>query len=290
MVPFFTVVIPSYNRASRISKILHSLITQTYLDFEIVFVDDGSTDRTEEVVLNLNDQRVRYLKQSNKERGAARNTGIKAARGSYITFFDSDDLAYPHHLETAYAFIQSNGFPDIFHVGYEVINDLGKLLRKADRLKNINQIIKKGNPLSCIGVFVKKEVIVNNLFNEDRVIAGLEDWELWLRLSNRYRILACNTVTSALVQHMARSVLQATPENLERKERKFCEYVLKHEGVQFYRRDVLAGIKTYTALHLAISRAPKRDIWKYFLKGILMNPAELWRKRSLVIMKMLILN
>jgi glycosyltransferase involved in cell wall biosynthesis len=98
--PFFSVVIPVYNRARVLRNALASVLEQSYQDFEIVVVDDGSNDHPERVVEELQDPRIRILRQNNRGGGAARNAGIDAARGRFIAFLDSDDRFLPAHLET----------------------------------------------------------------------------------------------------------------------------------------------------------------------------------------------
>jgi glycosyltransferase involved in cell wall biosynthesis len=100
MTPFFSVVIPVYNRAHLIKETLQSVLAQSEQDFEIVVVDDGSQDDPETAVKELNDPRIVFLRQENRGGGAARNTGIDRAKGRYIAFLDSDDRFLPHHLAT----------------------------------------------------------------------------------------------------------------------------------------------------------------------------------------------
>lgn len=96
--PFFTVVVPLYNRARVIGDALRSVLAQTERDFELLVIDDGSEDDPRPVVEALGDPRVRYIRQTNAGGGAARNTGIDMARGRFIAFLDSDDEFLPHHL------------------------------------------------------------------------------------------------------------------------------------------------------------------------------------------------
>ncbi len=100
MNPFFSVIIPVYNRAHLLRRTLDSVLRQTFTDFEIVVVDDGSTDDPEAVVDAVADARIRFIRQDNKGGGAARNTGIDFARGQYVALLDSDDEFLPQHLET----------------------------------------------------------------------------------------------------------------------------------------------------------------------------------------------
>ncbi len=96
--PFFSVVIPVYNRADDLRVALASVLAQDEQDFEIVVVDDGSQDDPKAVVDALGDARIHYIRQANGGGGAARNTGIAHAAGAYIAFLDSDDVFLPHHL------------------------------------------------------------------------------------------------------------------------------------------------------------------------------------------------
>jgi glycosyltransferase involved in cell wall biosynthesis len=98
MSPFFSVVIPVYNRAHLLGDALTSVLRQTEQDFEIVVVDDGSNDDPESVVKSFADPRVVFLRQANGGGGKARNAGIDASKGRFVAFLDSDDQFLPHHL------------------------------------------------------------------------------------------------------------------------------------------------------------------------------------------------
>lgn len=97
--PFFSVIVPVFNRAPVLEQALRSVLVQSYQDFEIVVVDDGSTDNVRAVLDKLRDPRIRYLRQDNQGGGMARNTGINAAKGHFIAPLDSDDVFLPLHLE-----------------------------------------------------------------------------------------------------------------------------------------------------------------------------------------------
>jgi len=100
--PTVSVIIPTYNRAHLVGRSIQSVINQTYQDFEIIVVDDGSTDNTEDIIKEFQkkDKRIKHIKHNkNKGGSAARNTGIRAARGEYIAFLDSDDEWMPTKLE-----------------------------------------------------------------------------------------------------------------------------------------------------------------------------------------------
>jgi glycosyltransferase involved in cell wall biosynthesis len=96
--PFFSVIVPLYNRAHVIGDALRSVLAQTERDFEVLVIDDGSRDHPRPIIEALDDRRIRYIRRANAGGGAARNTGIDMARGRFIAFLDSDDEFLPHHL------------------------------------------------------------------------------------------------------------------------------------------------------------------------------------------------
>ncbi|MEI9929130.1 MAG: glycosyltransferase family A protein [Rhizomicrobium sp.] len=98
--PLFSVIIPVYNRADVVADAIQSVLAQSCQDFEIIVVDDGSTDAPRPVVDAFGDPRIRFHAQANRGGGAARNTGIDLAHGRYVAFLDSDDRYLPQHLET----------------------------------------------------------------------------------------------------------------------------------------------------------------------------------------------
>jgi glycosyltransferase involved in cell wall biosynthesis len=107
MTPFFSVVIPVYNRAPVLGRALKSIFAQSCQDFEIVVVDDGSSDDPAEVIARFADPRITYIRQRNRGGGAARNAGIDAARGRFIAPLDSDDEFLPDHLAHMKALLEN---------------------------------------------------------------------------------------------------------------------------------------------------------------------------------------
>jgi glycosyltransferase involved in cell wall biosynthesis len=106
--PFFTVIIPTYNRADLIEVAINSVLQQSFTDFEIIVIDDASQDDTEKVVSKFSDTRIQYIKnERNLERSRTRNKAINLAKGNYITFLDSDDYYLENHLQNFYDEISS---------------------------------------------------------------------------------------------------------------------------------------------------------------------------------------
>jgi glycosyltransferase involved in cell wall biosynthesis len=112
---FFSLIIPLYNREAKIQKAIQSILDQEFQDFEIIVIDDCSTDRSCEIVLSISDDRIRLIKnETNLERCLTRNKGIELAQGKYICFLDSDDYHLPNHLSLIYSKIISLEEPKAF--------------------------------------------------------------------------------------------------------------------------------------------------------------------------------
>jgi glycosyltransferase involved in cell wall biosynthesis len=291
--PFFSVIIPTYNRASFLVKTIDSVLVQTETNFELIVVDDGSTDNTEALVAAIKDDRIRYIKQANSERGAARNKGVKEARGSYIYFLDSDDLLYKNHLEIAKTSLLKN--PAKFYFQPYCIEDgSGKVIRNMPKLKDdLNlQLVEEGNYMSCHGVFLERETALQNPFNEDREMAGSEDYELWLRLAARVKIVAGTNVTSALVNHDDRSVFNFSAAKLITRKQKMLDalksdsFFMEKYGKHF--SSITSDAYSYVALHLPLDKSHHLLRWYYYKKSAAAYLPFIFSKRSLVILRQLL--
>lgn len=106
--PYFSVVIPAYNAENHIKRTLASVLQQSFSDFEIVVVNDGSTDNTTAVIKECADKRISIIEIENSGVSIARNTGIRHAKGKYIAFLDADDIWHPDRLQRAHAYFESN--------------------------------------------------------------------------------------------------------------------------------------------------------------------------------------
>lgn len=118
-----SVIMPSYNTAKFIEETINSVLNQTYQNFEIIIVDDCSTDNTDEVVAQIRDERIKYIKNE-KNSGAAlsRNRALREAKGKWIAFLDSDDVWLPEKLEKQIAFMKENGYK-FSYTAYEEIDE-----------------------------------------------------------------------------------------------------------------------------------------------------------------------
>lgn len=290
---FFSVIIPSYNRRDLIGETIYSVLHQSFKDFEIIVVDDGSTDNTKLYIEETFNEKVRVISIPNCERGKARNSGTAEALGAYIYFLDSDDLLYPNHLQQAFAFIESKDNPEWIFQEYEFLNKKSGKTSSVTYNKQypIKSLVSKGNFLSCHGVFLRRDIALKHPFEENRDMAGSEDYALWLRLAARYPLFINHKVTSALVQHDARSVFNFSPEKLIIRKELMLKYVLSDD--KFNQRfsdltsELIANTYSYLALHLAMINSKKAAL-KYLFKSIRTSGSSIFTRRTLAILKHLI--
>ncbi len=189
--PTVSIVIPTYNRRKLIGRSIKSVLDQTYRDFELIIVDDASTDNTEEIVSSFNDERIRYVRhEENKGEAAARNTGVKAARGDYIAYQDSDDEWFPEKLARQIELLEdaSPGVGVIYTAFWKTGNHGRTYIPfswVSQKDGDIHKELLKGNFIGSPVVLIKKECFSNvGLFDER--LRNLVDWDMWLRISKRY--------------------------------------------------------------------------------------------------------
>jgi len=290
----FSIIIPTYNRADFIVKTIQSVLNQTYNNFEVIVVDDGSTDNTSAVVKAIKDKRIKYYQKDNAERAAARNYGIKKAKGDYITFLDSDDILYQKYLEEANLFIKKNKSVDIFHQLFEIKNTDGELIQSAD-YSNTNafiSLVEKGNFMACQGMFLQVDFANANLFIEDRNLAGSEDYELWLRIAATINIKINPVVTSALIAHEDRSVVNVDVDKLILRKELMLSYLFSNKLISNELskcKDVLtSGAYSYISLHIALAKKSKKTALQYLIKSFRAYPKVVFKKRFFAIIKCLI--
>jgi glycosyltransferase involved in cell wall biosynthesis len=217
--PFFSVVIPTYNRAGFIVKTLRSVLAQTYSHYEIIVVDNCSTDNTVEVLEPfVASGQIQFIRHDrNYERSCSRNTGMAAAKGDFLTLLDSDDIMYPTCLEDAATYIQANPTTRFFHNLAEIIDDNGAVVYRFTypSLDNRWQAIAEGNFLSCIGDFIHREIYEKYRFDTDPSMPGLEDWDFWLQILADYEVGRLEKTNSGVLQHVGRSVNNQDIERLQ---------------------------------------------------------------------------
>ncbi|MCC8427146.1 glycosyltransferase [Mucilaginibacter sp. UR6-11] len=203
--PNITVLMPAYNAEKYIGEAITSVLQQTYTDFELVIVNDGSTDGTVAIINSFNDERIVLINQSNRGVADALNTGLKYARAPYIARFDADDICYPYRLEKQIRFLQDN--PEYILVGSEA----KYILENGDFLFDFHciaysheQIMAKLYfycPFVHPAVMYKKAAVLN-AGGYPTHAHNFEDYLLWTNLVNQG--LFCN-LTEPLIKYRLNS-------------------------------------------------------------------------------------
>ena len=197
-----SIILPTYNRAHRVGKAIESVLAQTYTDFELLVIDDGSTDETEQVVTGYMDKRVHYYRmEENGGQSKARNCGIQLAQYDYLAFEDSDDLWRPGKLEIQMETMQGAG-QDVGMVYHKFRYDLGEGRGMVLPDENIPVEKKSGdiykqllwdNLVGMPAMLLKKEC-VNVVGGLDETLKCLEDYDFALRIAQKYKAIFINEI------------------------------------------------------------------------------------------------
>ena len=263
--PFFSIIIPTYNREDVIKSTVQSVINQTFKKWELIIVDDGSTDNTKEVIKNIDDPRIKYIYQENSERSAARNNGIKNSNGKWICFLDSDDAYKKNHLQTFYENIQNDNKQNLDIKFYFTSQETHYVLNKNFRVFKTHFDNKKAPFFFasesivpgrvCINITVLKEL------NFDEEIVIVEDSDLWFRISCYYKTKFINKATFVYNIHDDNSInvknnayltrLNGLQKTFSKPEKKF----LKRKEIKTILNNCYFGIQRYYVARNEIIKA-----------------------------------
>ncbi|MBW2606227.1 MAG: glycosyltransferase family 2 protein [Deltaproteobacteria bacterium] len=197
--PEVSIILPTFNRVHYIERSIISLLKQVYQDFEIIVVDDGSTDQTAQLVSQIRDHRVQCVQHpQNRGANAARNTGVRLARGNYVAFQDSDDEWLPEKLAVQLSALKAAGekVRVAFSSFWRINGEKKILIPKAGRrmqscIKNWHKDLLEGNLITTQALLVERDLLYEaGLFDE--TLPRFQDWELVLRLSKLTPFLYIN--------------------------------------------------------------------------------------------------
>lgn len=194
--PAVSVVLPTYNRSHLLSRSIQSVLSQAYSDFELIIVDDGSTDDTEKVVKSFKSNKIKYIRhRDNKGLSTSRNTGIRAARGKYIAFQDDDDEWMPEKLEKQIkAFETAPSAVGVVYTGFHRINikkNYETPARITRREGYIFSSLLRQQFVPPQSAVIKRDCFEKvGMFDESFIV--MEDWELFLRMAQYYQFRYIN--------------------------------------------------------------------------------------------------
>ena len=213
--PRVSVIIPTYNRAALLREAIDSVLAQTYADFEIIVVDDGSVDDTAAMLATLTDPRLRYVRQANAGRSAARNQGLALAQGEFICFLDDDDAFLPNKLSDQTADLDRRTEIGLIVGGWRLMDERGRPFQDSPPQPNAGLTLP--NWFSDCPFIVHAPLIRRGWLERtsgfDRELEPAEDWGLWLELAHLGCPMAWGTTIVCLYrQHAGNSLRAYTPQ------------------------------------------------------------------------------
>jgi glycosyltransferase involved in cell wall biosynthesis len=183
-----SVVIPAYNAMTYLPEAVESVLRQTFTNFEVLIIDDGSSDHISEWASQLVDPRVKLISQENQGLSGARNTGIANAQGEYIAFLDADDLWEPTKLEKQVLCLEDNPAVGLVHTWMVLVDERGKstgrVMSSTVEGDAWTQIVE-WNKIACPSVMVRR-CCFKTVGVFDRNLRSVEDWDMWIRIASRY--------------------------------------------------------------------------------------------------------
>jgi len=245
--PLVSVIVTTFNRADLLRETLDSILSQTYNNFELIVVDDGSTDNTEKVVKNYSDSRVQYIKTDNWGGPARpRNIGIKQSKGEYIAFCDDDDLWNPIKLEMQINRLSNSGHSMVFTMQKQfgatsIFSNYYGIGPLPFRVNTSTNSLLEHNCIPLSSVFIKKSLFdgIGN-FNEKKSFVAIEDNDLWIRAS---RVTKIEFIPDILVLHrVSESSIYESRTNIEeciKEMRETHGYGSKKKSVEVIKKNVI---------------------------------------------------
>lgn len=294
--PAVSVILPTYNRAHLIAETIESVLAQTYSDFELIIVDDGSNDSTTEVVDQFQSNKIRYFKLGKVGRSGARNFGLKQATGSFICFIDSDDLFLPLKIERQLEILGSGHKYVMIYTAAYCINEQGERIMSVYNREDIMKLsphdarkspyfkLKSGDIYYDVAFYVPLTVLLPTVMLKREVYEAVggfdtdldrfEDIDLWRRISKRFKIFGLDEPTCKIRTHTGnelRNIDRRTIlENLNRYSQKVrCEDA---EKGRFRIRGGLACLYMFYA-EAIFAQSFWIESLPFIRKAVVLNPA-----------------
>lgn len=199
-----SIIMPVHNGQKFITKSIESVLEQSYENWELIIVNDGSTDLTEEIVIKFQNltNKVKYFYKVNEGQVKATNFGILKSNGDYVAFLDSDDLWESDKLNKQVNFISKNKNIDFLYAKYNSIDEYGNLLSTNNSHGSLNhhEDLLKRCFIGRLTVMVKKSILVElDLFDE--FLHSTDDWDMWIRISKKFQLSFLDEVVASYRIH-----------------------------------------------------------------------------------------
>lgn len=197
-----SVIIPNYNHGRYLGDAIDSILAQTYTNYEIIVIDDGSTDNSREVAARYGDK-INYIYKENAGLSAARNTGIRHSEGEFIALLDADDMYEPGFMKRLVGVLKARRAVDGVYCGYRFFTDEGEPMSQVENRVFADDVLYK--TFWGANYWVPECVIMRRTCFEtagpyDESLRALEDWDVWLRILAKHRVTG---ITDVLIRHRA---------------------------------------------------------------------------------------
>lgn len=186
--PMITVLLPVYNGEKFLKEAIDSILNQTYSDFELIILDDCSTDHTADIIKAYSDKRIRYIfNEKNLKISASLNKGISLAKGKYIARMDADDISHPERFQKQIEFFENNPNIDIVNIRFNTMSEDGTHIRKfkyniSPSSESLKYLVHIDSFICHAGVMIRKEWYQNYNYNTSEDTYNVEDCDLWIRM------------------------------------------------------------------------------------------------------------
>lgn len=266
-----SVIIPAYNSEKTIKETIESVLKQSFTNFELIIINDGSPDSTIEVIAEIQDSRIKVFSYPNAGGNVSRNRGLHLAVGEFVSFLDADDLWTPDKLQSQLKALQENVTAKVAYSWTDYISANSEFLLSGKRVNLngnvyesllINNFLENGsNPLICRKALIK-------LGGFDESLSAAQDWDMWLRLASKFDFICVPSV-----QILYRISANSVSSNLVRQE-KSCLQVLE----KAYKERPSLGDATRTTLKHSWNMS-LANLYKYLACKALQKPFN--RKKGL---------
>ncbi|NET60616.1 MAG: glycosyltransferase [Symploca sp. SIO2E6] len=288
--PTISVIIPAYNAENTIKETINSVLKQTFTDFELLVINDGSQDSTLEVISSVSDSRIRVFSYSNAGVCAARNRGIAEATGEYLSFIDADDLWTPDKLEAQLAALQANPEAAVAYSWTDWIDESGQFLRPGSHIKSngnvYSELLFRDFVASGSNPLIRKEALTQ-VGGFDESLTPAADWEMWLRLAAKYEFVnvpAAQILYRVSPNSMSANIWQMETESLEIIDRAFAQ---GSESLQNLKKQVLGERYKYLTLKAVEGKLERKrglSAARFFWQAIRYDPSWLTRTKLMLIL------
>ncbi|TKX44654.1 glycosyltransferase family 2 protein [Halorubrum sp. ARQ200] len=271
-----SIVVPSYSRPNMLEEAIRSILSQTYEDFEVIVVDDGSPKPLKNVIDKISDKRVRYYRlDKNKGANVARNAGIDKATGNYIAFLDDDDRWEQSKLEEQVTVLDNNPNIGFAYTGQKFVDETGKVIKTKipSQSGDVKKYLLRGGYIGGFSSIMLRENLISIAGKPDPELPILQDTEWWLRLSKKAHF---TPIEKPLVIRRMGDYQQIGDKYEQLRDVAYPKVYNKHkqmaadEGI-VYKLLFKSYLLNYIG-SLALSKGRSNDAREYLLKSWLCNP------------------